>query len=103
LPTRYAAPDHLSTAGEARATDATKSMGRLLAGKPSAIFFTDRPYYLPRNAETAAMLTATLGRDYTRIAVMPDLFRPRQQMLYVRNDLLPRQSLQSAHPTDVSN
>jgi hypothetical protein len=103
LPTRYSAPDHLSTAGEARATDATQSMAKLLAGRPSAIFFADRPYYLPRNDETAAMLTEVLARDYTRIAVMPDLFQPRQQMLYVRNDLLPPQGMQGTPSADRSH
>ena len=32
LPSRYSAPDHLSTAGEARATDATRSMAELVLG-----------------------------------------------------------------------
>jgi hypothetical protein len=103
LPSRYSAPDHLSTAGEARATDATRSMAELLAGRPSAIFFADQPYYLPPNAETAAMLTATLARDYTRVAVLPDLFPPRQQMFYVRNDLLPHRNTQGMSPTDDSH
>jgi hypothetical protein len=103
LPTRYSAPDHLSTAGEARATDATRSMAELLAGRPSAIFFADLPYYLPRNAETAAMLTATLARDYPRTAILPDLFPPRQQMFYVRNDLLPHRSTQGMSPADGSH
>ena len=90
LPTRYSAPDHLGTAGEARATDAVRSMAELLDGRPSAIFVADQPLLraFPRNAETAAMLTASLARDYTRIAALPDLYPPRQQMLYVRNDLL---------------
>ena len=96
LPTRYTAPDHLSTAGEARATDATRSMAKLLAGRPSAIFFADRPWYLPRNEVTAAMLADVLARDYTRAAVLPDLFAPRQQMFYVRNDLVPQQGTSSA-------
>ena len=39
-------------------------------------------------------------RDYLagqKIAVLPDLYSPRQQMLYVRNDLL---SQQGTSPTD---
>jgi hypothetical protein len=103
LPSRYSFPDHLSTAGEARATNATESMAKLLATRPSAIFVADRPWYLPRNADTAAMLTATLARGYTRIAVLPDLFPPRQQMLYVRKDLLPSKDMQDTSPTDGSH
>jgi len=103
LPSRYAAPDHLSTAGEARATNARQSMAELLSGRPSAIFFSDQPFVLPRNAETAAMLTEVLARDYTRVAVLPDPFPPRHQILYVRNDLLPQQRTQGESATDISH
>ncbi len=98
LPSRYAVPDHLGTAGEARAVNATQSMAELLAGRPSAIFVADRPLprAFPRNAETAAMLADVLARDYTRVAVLPDLYPPRQQILYVRNALLPQQRTQGA-------
>ncbi len=99
LPTRYVAPDHLGTAGEEHATNATQSMAELLARRPSAIFIADQPLPrgFPRNVETRAMLTAALARGYTRTAVLPDLYSPRRQMLYVRNDLL---SQQGTSPTD---
>jgi hypothetical protein len=51
----------------------------------------------PRNVETAAMLNATIAHDYTRMATLPDLYAPRQQLLYVRNDLLPHPG---TSPTD---
>jgi len=103
LPSPYVFPEHLNNAGEASAIDAARSMAELLAGRPSAIFVADRPMLHPRNVETAAMLNATLAHDYTRIAALPDLYAPRQQLLYVRNDLLPRPGMQGMSPTDGSH
>jgi hypothetical protein len=103
LPSPYVFPEHLNNAGEASAIDAARSMAELLAGRPSAIFVADRPMLHPRNVETAAMLNATLANDYTRIAALPDLYTPRQQLLYVRNDLLPRPGMQGMSPTDGSH
>jgi hypothetical protein len=91
LPTRYAFPSHLNALAEASTTDATPNMAKLLASRPSAIFVADRPVgFQPRNLVTATMLDASLARDYQRVATLPDVYPGRQQILYVRNDLLPQ-------------
>ncbi len=89
LPTRYAFPSHLNDAEEAGATDATHNMRDLLAARPAAIFVASKPTLHPRNAVTAAMLDAALEANYQRIAVLPDLYPWREQILYARKDLLP--------------
>lgn len=103
LPSRYVFPEHLNNAAEARATDAARSMAALLAGRPSAVFVADRPLHHPRNPDTAAMLDAALARDYERVATLPDVFPPRQQVLYARKDLLPRQAGQQGTQQDVQS
>jgi len=91
LPTRYAFPSHLNALAEASTTDATRNMAELLALRPSAIFVANRPLlFQPRNLVTAAMLDASLVRDYQLVATLPDISPERQQILYVRNDLLPQ-------------
>jgi len=94
LPTRYVFPSHLNDLAEASSTDATHNMAALLASRPSAIFVADRPRFPPRNLVTAAMLDASLARDYQLVATMPDVYSERQQILYVRNDLLPQRETQ---------
>ncbi len=95
LPTRYVFPSHLNDEAEAVAADATHAMAVLLASRPAAIFVADRPTIQPRNPVTAAMLDAALMSDYQRVRAMQDVFPERQQLLYVRKDLLPPQA---AHP-----
>lgn len=92
LPSRYAFPSHLTDAAEAEATDAAGNMATLLATRPAAIFVADKPTSQPSNPVTAAMLEGVLARDYQHVATLPDLFPERQQLLYVRNDLLPQPS-----------
>jgi Dolichyl-phosphate-mannose-protein mannosyltransferase len=89
LPTRYAFPEHLNDAAEADATDATRSMSAMLASRPSAIFVSDGYTRQTRNLVTAAMLNAALASDYQRVATFQDVYPERQQLLYVRKDLLP--------------
>jgi hypothetical protein len=90
LPTRYPFPGHLNEEAEAQATDATRSMAELLATRPSAIFVMAKPIQ-PPNLATRAMLDAVLARDYQRIGTLPDVAPSRQQIIYARKDLLPRQ------------
>ena len=92
LPTRYAFPEHLNDAAEAIATDATRSMAALLASRPSAVFIADGYTRRTRNLITAAMLNAALASDYRRVAAIQDVYPERQQLLYVRKDLLPPQA-----------
>jgi len=89
LPSRYAFPGHLNEAAEAEAVDATHAMADLLATRPPAIFYADRPLRTPRNLTTKAMLEDVLTRDYQATASFPQGFPSRWQVLYVRKDLLP--------------
>lgn len=90
LPTRYVFPSHLNEAAEANATDAARNMAALLASRPSAIFVADKPLAHTRNPVTAAMLDAALARGYARVALLQDVYPQSWQILYVRDDLLPR-------------
>lgn len=96
LPTRYVFPSHLNEAAEARATDATRNMAALIAARPAAIFVADKPLAHTRNLATAALLDAALARDYGRVATLPDVYPHSWQILYVRNNLLPRNIAPSA-------
>ena len=87
LPTSYAFPSHLSDADEARATDATASMTKVLRRFPPAIALGDRPRLNPRNADTYALLGRALAADYHLEKTLPDV-RSRNVLIYVRNDLI---------------
>lgn len=89
LPSRYPFPAHLHDATEADAVDATQTMAKLLASRPSAIFVPDKPTLQPPNLVTAAMLKDALAGDYRLVAIFPDVYPERRQFFYVRKDLLP--------------
>jgi hypothetical protein len=88
LPTRYVFPGHLVDAEEADATDAARSMTKLLASRPSAIFVPDLHVGKPRNPQTVALLERALATDYQRVAVLPGVIPHRLQILYARKDLV---------------
>ncbi len=92
LPTRYPFPAHLHDATEADAVDATATMAKLLASRPSVIFVPDKPTLQPPNLVTAAMLNAALASDYRLAAILPDVYPERRQFFYVRKDLLQNKS-----------
>ena len=84
LPTRWPFPGHLNTADEATAaaigTDPVAEVRRILAGKPEAIVDTI-PAYALGNAQTHAIVTAALARDY-RLVLRQPLARGRTRLVY---------------------
>ena len=87
LPSRFVFPEHLSTALEAGATDATASMAALLAQRPPAISVSDKPPFRLPNATTKAMLEAALVEHYHLHRIVTEPNGIDHQRVYARNDL----------------
>jgi hypothetical protein len=70
VPTRFLYPDHLNNPTETPAlgVDAVAEAKRLLATRPGAIVFADRPLVPRVDVATRAVLLDALKRDYVRVA-----------------------------------
>lgn len=73
LVTRYAFTDHLRSSAEADALgeDSHVALRAALARRPGTILTLDASLWRERNTTNDAIITATLARDYVRVARLP--------------------------------